>query len=446
MAKKYHTVSSSQPLSGGREMITERRIPCTSGCTYCKSDRKPSRPSDLDFNPSNGRNGSPSSSTLKERLPTPYHFEFQPVPRPERERRREKRSSERENYYSDGGYGLRRSSSLRGPSQPIPIPPRRSSTMHEDDRWRESLDRPRVVQRSSSRRESDDIPLGFYDLLYNHGATSSTRQGDRDRYAVKGPRYEEPTRTRSHRRRSESPMEVRHKEDEQYRERPALRRKPKIIQDGVHQDIIYGSSPLVGSFGSSSYGSHRSSTLHGSLPLASQSPPKSVHWGDDRRAAQNAKISNRPRLSRSATISGAGTGSHLPGEVKSILKRSGDDAPSTETAYAGSPPAVKDLSREQYNALYKSAQGIGVEDRATSPQRKVKEERTAAMDQIDSDGMIDSLRKRINTTRATGETRGDRRYSFDMPPRRFSSVYGEKASSRNRRSEMFYDDGRRDWY
>lgn len=380
-------------------------------------------------------------------MPTPYHFEFQPVPRPERERRKEKRSSERDNYYSDGDHGLRRSSSLRGASQPIPIPPRRSSTMHEDDRWRESLDRPRVVQRSSSRRESDDIPLGFYDLLYSHGGPSSSRQGDRDRYAVKGPRYEEPPRTRSHRRRSESPVEVRHKDDEIYRERPALRRKPKIIQDGVHQDIIYGSSPLVGSFGSSSYGSHR----HGSVPGTSQSPPKSVHWGDDRRAAQNAKISNRPRLSRSATISGAGTGSHLPGEVKSILKRpGGDDAPSTETAFGGagpsSSPAVKDLSREQYNALYKSAQGIGIEDRATSPQRKVKEERAAAMDQIDSEGMIDSLRKRINTTRAGGEARGDRRYSFDMPPRRFSSAYGEKASSRGRRSEMFYDDSRRDWY
>lgn len=317
--------------------------------------------------------------------------------------------------------------------------------MHDDNRWRESGDRPRVMQRGSSRKESDDVPLGFYDLLYNHGAGSS-RHGDRDRYAVKDSRYAEPSRTKAPRRRSESPMEVRYKDDDYYRERPALRRKPKIIhQDSFRPEVMYGSSPLVGSFESSSYGSRRPSTSNG----ASQSPPKSVRWGDDPRAAQNAKISNRtPKLSRSATIaSGAGTGSHAAGDVKSILKRTGEDEPAAATT----APAVQDLSRDQYEALYRSSAGVmgAGDDRATSPPRRAKEE-----DALDSAGMIEGLRRRMNGSRGKaagpgGEMGGrDRRYSFDMPPRRFSSTgaYGEKASSRGRRPEVFYDDNRRDWY
>lgn len=454
MAKKYHTVSSSQPLSGGREIITERRIPCTSGCTYCKSDRRPSRVSDLEFSSAQtSRNGSPS--TLNDRLPTPYHFDFKPTPRAEKERRRERRSSSRDQYYTDGGmaqeYGLRRSNSMSGPSQPIPIPPRRSTTMHEDDRWRESRDRPRVVQRGHSRRESDDVPLGFYGLLYNHGAGSS-RHADRDRYAVNDARYADAGRTRSYRRRSESPMEIRPRDEDHYRERPTLRRKPKIIQqDGIRPEVIYGSSPLVGSFESSSYGSPRPSTSHGT----SQSPPKSVRWGDDPRAAQNAKISNRaPKLSRSATVSaGAGTAGALQaGDVKSILKR-GDDAEHGHTTAGAAratseAPAVQDLSREQYEALYRSAAGVGAGDRATSPQRRARDEQRARGTlELDSEGMIAGLRKRISGARG-GESSRAQRYSFDMPPRRFSDAgaYGEKASSRGRRPEVFYDDGRRDWY
>lgn len=447
MAKKYHTVSSIQPLSGGREMITERRIPCTSGCTYCKSDRKSSKVAHLDLSSptKSGRNGPPS--TLNDRLPTPYHFDFKPTPRSDKERRREKRSSDRDrdnNYYSDGDYNLRRTSSLHG-SKPIPIPPRRSSTMHEDDI---SRDRPRVVQAkpSRSRRESSDgVPLGFYDLLHSHGAPSS-----RDRYAVKDSPYADPpsrsTRSSHHRRRSESPMEGHYKDDNYYRERTPLRRKPKIVQKqhGLDPEIVYGSSPLVGSFGSTSYGGSPAGRL-------SQSPSssKSVRWGDDPRASQNARISNRPGrgLSRSASISG-GVGTGASGS-KSILKKTEDDT---------TAPAVQDLSHDQYNALYHSAAAIGVDDRATSSQRKLKEERAAARGEalVDSAGMIEGLRKRMNGTRTTGtgdtgaSASRDRRFSFDMPPRRFSvggaGGYGEKASSRGRRPEVFYDDSRRDWY
>lgn len=152
----------------------------------------------------------------------------------------------------------------------------------------------------------------------------------------------------------------------------------------------------------------------------SQSPPKSVRWGDDPRAIQNAKIESRPKHSRN--ISGAGTGPHPAGEVRSILKKPGDSATSSAEA-----PAVQDLNEDQYAALYRSAQGIGAEDRATSPQRRVLRDRAGRGDY----DMIDNLRKRIG---------GDRGYSFDMPPRRFTGSYGEKASSAGRRPEWFYDD------
>lgn len=449
MAKKYHTVSSVQPLSGGREMITERRIPCTSGCTYCKSERKPSKVSNLDFSLPSGRNGSPT--TLDDRLPTPYHFDFKPTPRSEKERRREKRAGDRDRdrdhqYHSDGDYAPRRTSSSRG-SKAIPIPPRRSHTVHEDDR---SRDRPRVVQASPSRsrRESSEgVPLGFYDLLYNHGASSS-RHGDRDRYAVKDSRYADPpsrtTRASHHRRRSESPMEGHYKDDDYYRERTPLRRKPKVVQlpHDPEPEVVYGSTPLVGPFSSSSYGN----SPHRPGGALSQSPPasKSVRWGDDPRASQNAKISNRPGrggLSRSASVSaGAGTGA-VVGGGRGILKKT----PATTEDDAAAAPAVQDLTREQYHALYHSAAAIGADARATSPQRRVKEERGEAL--VDSAGMIEGLRKRMN---GAGASR-DRRFSFDMPPRRFSvgggaGGYGEKASSRGRRPEVFYDDSRRDWY
>lgn len=415
MAKKYHTEVSRRLSPDGREMIiTEKEVRCTPECRH-ESSRRSKRPVTLEVPSSSWERNGSSSAALKERLPTPYRFDFTP----DEKRRQERRSGDRDHYHSDGGdYTLQRRNSMHGASKPIPIPPRRSSTVREDDRWRET---PRVYQGSSSRRESETVPLGFYDLLYNRGGSPSTR----DRYAVK----DDDRHHRSHRRRSESPMEPQSKDDNYYRERPSLRRKPRIIQDNVKADIVYGSSPLVGSFGTS-YGSHRSSTVDANAST-SQSPPKTVRWQDDQRAAQNHRINNRP--SRSASFSGAGTGSHQADNVKSILKKSSDHS---ETAPAVQYPP---LSRDKERELYKSAAALpGIEDRATLPQRQFKEE------QRDSREMIDSLRERINRNRV--EAPNGRRYSFDMPPRRFSGgVWGEKASSRGRRSEVFYDDGRRHW-
>lgn len=426
MAKKYHReIISQKPSSDGRGIvITEKDVRCTgSDCRHCDSERRSRRPSKLDFQPSSSREKTYSS--VDDRLPTPYQFDFRPDPAA-RQRRRERSSRERDPYYSDGeSYVLGRSNSLRSSSKPIPIPrpaPRRSSSMYEGDIYdkycsdsgRQSRSRPAIHQDSdryhgdgrrysTPRQESARVPLGFYDVL------------DPSRWA-KG----------HERRRSASPLDGPVKTEEYDPERRRLRPKTKarIVQE-ADAAITYGASPLMPPF-DSSYGSQRTSDFTRAASM-SASPPKSVRWGDDPRLAQNAKIQSRA-AKRDSISAGAGTGT---GEnVKSILKN-------TEASPA---PAVQPLSNDQYDALYKSAQSIGVEDRATESQRKVLQERSWDEDR-DSRDMIEGLRKRISNYGVTD----DHRYpAFDMPPRRFNGAWGEKASSRGRRSERFYDDRRRD--
>lgn len=387
---------------------------------------------------------SPSWS-LKDRIPTPYYSEHKLSPA-EKEHRRERRSSERGRYYADDkDYSVRRSSSLRG-SRPIDIPkPRRSSTMYEDDRYyrepkresRHRSDRPVIVENSSrdhghrsSRRESATVPLGWEALYYGSPSRREEKYKDRNSYM-------EPSRSGTYRRHSESPTEVHDRHRERRSDGHRSRRdKAIVVPDGpipsTAADILYGSSP-IGSYGSS-YNSHRSGD-YSRISTPAQSPPKSpgikaVHWGDDPRAAQNARISSRPKLSRSATISGAGTGKHMAGEVKGILKTSSAMAPSGATMdEAGSAPAVQPLSRDTEDQLHKSVERLGVDSRETSPQRRVKRERAA--DYLEGlDGMGDRLRSRIAPK--------SRRASFiDMSPR----PWGEKAStSRRRTGERFYTD------
>lgn len=429
MAKKYHReIISQKPSPDGRGMIiTEKDVRCSgSDCRHCDSERHSRRPSKLDFQFPSSRDKSYSS--VDDRLPTPYQFDFRPDPAA-RQRRRERSSRERDPYYSDGeGYTLGRSSSLRGASKPVSIPrpaPRRSSSMYErdvygqyyNDSGRDSRSRPAIHQdsdryRESGRRystpprqESAHVPLGFYDVL----GTSSYAKGHG-------------------RRRSASPLDGHLKTDEYDPERRRLRPKTKarVVQEPT-APISYGASPLVSTF-DSAYSSHRTSD-HSRSAYMSASPPKSVRWGDDPRLAQNHKIQSRAAR-RNSVSTGAGTGA---GEnVKSILKN-------TETSPA---PAVQPLSDEQYSALYKSAQNIGVEDRPTELQRKALHERSRSED-LDSRDMIEGLRKRISSHGVAADDHHSRYSSFDMPPRRFSAAWGEKASSRGRRSERFYDDSRR---
>lgn len=439
----------------GEKDVTERVDACRSGhiCSdpiVREFDRKINC-TRLQLSVVPGRTDSPSSS-LKDRQPTPYYFDHRSSPPygdSDRERRREKRASQ-QRLYVDGDrvadYGMRRSGSRR--AEPIPIPKvRRSSTMPIDDGYyseprREHRSRPIVVENgdrsrrsSSQRRESSAVPLGPYDVLYNYGAGSSRR--DRERHARDS--YMEPSR--SHRRHSKSPVEVYGEADQYDRERRRLRRaKPTIVDGpatGVSAEAIYGSSPFGGSY-DSSYGSHPSDdpwARH--APFSAQTSPetrapaaKGVRWDDDPRAAQNAKINSRPKLSRSATITGAGTGSHLRGEVKGILKNTQPITAydTTTAAGSGSPPAVQPLRREELDDLYKSVRGIGVDERETPAQRQARREKEERDEREYRDRLLNRFSPR------------DRRASFDMPPRRFTV---EKGSRGGRRSEVFYpDEGR----
>ncbi|KAK2604918.1 hypothetical protein N8I77_007809 [Diaporthe amygdali] len=446
----YHNV-----YVDGDKDVTERVDACRSGhiCSepiVREFDRRINC-TRLQLSTSPGRTDSPSSS-LKDRQPTPYYFDHRSPPNfgdADRERRREKRASQ-QRVYVDGDrvtdYGLRRSGSRR--TEPIPIPKvHRSSTMPVEDGYysepRRERSRPIVVENgdrsrrsSSQRRESSAVPLGPYDVLYNYGAGSSRR--DREKHARDS--YLEPSR--SHRRHSKSPVEV-YTDPEQHDrgERRRLRRaKPTIVDGpamtGVSADVIYGSSPFAGSYGSS-YGSHPSDDHWTRQPtFGTQTPPdsrapavKGVRWDDDPRAAQNAKINSRPKLSRSATITGAGTGSHLHGEVKGILKNTNPTTYGTAAvANSGSAPAVQPLRREELDDLYKSVRGIGVDERETSAQRQARREKEERDDREYRDRLMNRFSPR------------DRRSSFDMPPRRFTS---EKGSRGGRRSEVFYpDEGR----
>lgn len=400
---------------------------------------------------------SPSWS-LKERVPTPYYAEHK-LPPADKERRRERRYSDHGRYYQDNkDYSPRRRNSVQN-SQPIDIParkpPRRSSTMYEDGGYypetkhesRRRSDKPIIVERDSrdrghrsSRRESAAVPLGWEALYYGSPSRREDKYKTRDSYL-------EPARTGSHRRHSSSPTEVHRGEDRHRSSRRSRHEKPVVTADGpvpqgTAADILYGDSP-IGSYGSyGSYNSPRPSD-HSRVSTPVQSPPKSpafkgVHWEDEVRAAQNQRISSRPRLSRSATISGAGTGKHLDHEVKGILKNtsgSGDASSSLPMNDNNGPaPAVQPLSHDVESQLYQSMEGLGIDNRATSPQRQAKRERAAAEYFESMDGMGDRLRSRI-TPRSSS-----RRPSF-MESSSTPRAWGEKASSGRRRAgERFYAD------
>ncbi|PSR83001.1 hypothetical protein BD289DRAFT_483517 [Coniella lustricola] len=431
MTPKYHTqiLSEERSKDGRGVIIRERPVKCTgtSDCEFCTSDRRSRRPTRLEFAPiSGGRDTASSrSSSVKDRLPTPYNFEYKPVRRASRDAElRERRPSERDHYYSDGermgDYNLRRSSISRSAAQPIPIPKakaRRSSTAYEDDLYdrhyggsfRRNSERDSWRRSSPPRHESARVYPGFYDVL---GSSASSK-------ASVPPSS------------SSSPRPSRH------------RRRHSVDIHQAEPTISYGSSPVTNSYHSTPYGSYNSSDLHSRATSISQSLPKSVRWGDDPRARQNAKIESRPKLSRSASISGAGTGPHLAGEVKSILKKSSSpseiSAKHTEAlSSSSSPPAVQaPPTNDQYEALYQSAQRMGIEDRTSSSQRKLNKERAAAPggeyyhQRHDSRDMMDNLRKRMG---------GDRRYSFDSPPRRFAMGSAPSSMGGGRRAEAFYDD------
>lgn len=371
------------------------------------------------------------SWALKDRVPTPYYASHKIPPITDnKERRRERRYSDAGRYYSDNkDYSSpRRRNSLQA-SQPIDIPvrkPRRSSTMYEDSNYyhepkhesRRRSDKPIIVERdssrghhrSSSRRESATVPLGWEALYYG----SPSRRGEDNKYKSRDS-YLEPSQSRgSHRRHSSSPTEI-HRSDGHRSSRRSRHEKPVVMSDGpvmplTPADVLYGDSPI------GSYGSYAS---HSRTPTPLQSPPKSpasfnkgVHWEDEVRAAQNKRISSRPRLSRSATISGAGTGKRLDGEVKGILKNTSgggvDSSLSMPADTGAAAPAVQPLSHDMESQLYQSMEGLGISSssenhyhRPTSSSSS-SSKRGAAAEYFESmDGMGDRLRSRITPRSAT---------------------------------------------
>lgn len=398
----YHNV-----YSDGTRDVTEKVDTCRSGymCSdpaIREFDRKINC-TKLQLSGSPGRGVSP----LKDRQPTPYYAEYES----DRERRRRKRSSK--GIYVDGDratdYGIRKKEKHTPTSPgPIAIPKmRRASTMPTADYYperREARSRPVVIdnsnRRNSFRQESAAVPVGPVDVLYNYGSPS---RKTRDSYL-------EPPR--AHRRSSRSPVEVYATDDEQERRRRRRSTKATVspeIPGGISADAVYGSSPYGGSYGSS-YGSTAGNSGHNAwtpLPVVvtnssspsgrAGTPPvrKELRWEDELRAQQNARISTRPKLSRSATVTGAGTGAVHP---QGILKNTG----------AAAPAVQRDVPEE----LYSSLRGLGIEERETSAQRKLRQEREQDRE------YNDRLRNR-----------------FSMPPRRFAV---EKGSRSGRRTEVFY--------
>lgn len=396
------------------------------------------------------------SWALKDRVPTPYYADHKQLPS-DKERRRERRYSDAGRYYQDKDYSPRRRNSLQA-SQPIDIParkPRRSSTMYEDNGYyteqkhesRRRSEKPIIVERESrdrghrsSRRESAAVPLGWEALYYGSPSRREDKYKSRDSYL-------EPGRTTSHRRHSSSPTEIHRSDDRHRSSRRSRHEKPVVTSDGpvTNADILYGDSP-IGSYGS--YNSHHSRT---STPL--QSPPKSpvfkgVRWEDEVRAAQNQRISSRPRLSRSGTISGAGTGRHQDGEVKGILKTTNGSGADTSSMpmmndMGASAPAVQPLHHEMESQLYQSMEGLGIEDHRPSSSQG-KQQRAAATDYFEHmDGMGDRLRSRISASKSSPSRRPTSSSSsfLDSTPR--GGAWGEKASSgrsSRRTPERFYAD------
>lgn len=396
-------------------IITEKDVRCTgSDCRHCSR-----RPSKLDFTDK-------SYSAVEERLPTPYEFDFRPDPAA-KQRRRDKSSSRYHDrsYSDDDRYTMGRSNSMRGASDPITIPrtpPRRSNSMYENDRYGRYYSSPPTVHQDSgyyrdSRyppSRSARIPLGFYEVL------ESSR----------------PSKHSSDRRRSASPLDTPQKTDEYDPERRRLRSKHHSSSKSSkhhHQPAVisYGADPLLPAFEPEPYGGGSSSARRYSMDssrsrsasLSASSPPKSVRWGDDPRFAQNQKISSRAR--RDSVSAGVGTGGDAA-TVKGILKHNNNNP---LTPPSSPPTAPQPLSSDTYDALYKSAQSIGVDERPTTPQRQVLQERS------ERSAEIEGLRKRLSNYGMVE----DHRYS-PFESQRYGGGWGEKASSRGRRSERFYDD------
>ena len=241
-------------------------------------------------------------------------------------------------------------------------------------------------------------------------------------HATAGRLQRRPTRRDSDllypaRRRERSPQGYGSAEDEaERRERRRRRRDARAQAAGMATSVptfgntdVYGSSP-------SSYGSSASSPVLGPSPAVS-AVKKELRWEDQQRAAQNARIEARPKLSRSTTAGAAPAAQGVQGEVKSILKNAGGGAsPVLEAQKQPSRRSSAALADDELADLYRSVEGMNLQERETAGER-----RTRLAEEKDSAAYMDRLRNR-----------------FSMPPRRFTAGQGAR-----RRTEIWYpEEGR----
>lgn len=292
------------------------------------------------------------------------------------------------------------------PQPPSPIPIQRSSTMTYGvaSPPLRGRDTPLIITDPAPRYKSSSatIPIGPVEVLEH--ASPRRRPSRRDSSGV----YLSPDL----RRHSRSPQGYASAEDERERaERRRRRRENKNISSKFSSSVP---TPYINDGFSSSYGSSHTSDLVDPSPAAT-AVNKKLRWEDTERAKQNARISSRPKLSRSETL----RMSAAQGEVKSILKNSN----STSTSPAGRTRASSSARDEQMDELYRSMEGLGISERETSAQRRAREEKEMA-DQEQKD----RLSRRFDLG-------PDRRFS--MPPRSYTMGSGGR-----RRQEIFYPDQR----
>jgi len=286
------------------------------------------------------------------------------------------------------------------PPAPRPIPIKRASTMpYGMETPPERGRRPIIVEErvTTPRHHSDAVPLGPVEVLEH--ASSGRRRSSRIDADLLHP----------HRRRhSRSPQGYGSAEDEhERRERHRRRRERRAQAVAMATSVPTFTNTDVYS---SSYGSSYASSP-ASSPIVGQSPAvaavkKELRWEDQLRAAQNARIRQRPKLSRSATVNAG-----VSGEVKSILKKA-SRSPVAE-------PRRKASADDELAELYRSVEGMNLheEKRESSTER-----RTRLAEETDSQAYIDRLKNR-----------------FSMPPRRYTAGTGPR-----RRTEIWYPD--EGWY
>ncbi len=387
--------------------VTEKVIPCTPGY-MCPNPRVEERYRRIPLTKSQFHANSFSSLTAPYYAPDRNLRPPTPVSPPGSRGSDGERRLSRSNMYVSGMRVVDVSQPDRSPRRrerrvPVvpepstrPIPIKRASTMpYGMETPPERGRRPIIIEQFAPRHVSSAVPVGPVEIVEHASSRLQRRFSRRDSDFL--------TPYREH---SRSPQGYGSAEDEQERRQRRHRRRDARVQAAVMPASVptFGNTDIYGTSPASSYGSSSAGSAFPPPPQAFLEPSaavaavkKELRWEDQVRARQNARISQRPKLSRSAT--------GVQGEVKSILKNS-----------PSSSPAAAATHDDELAELYRSVEGMNLQEREASTQRRSRE-----AEEKDSADYIDRLRNR-----------------FSMPQRRFTIGTGAK-----RRSEIWYpEEGR----